>query len=84
MFDRLSIRLNTGTITGSRFLREAHDGVYQTVFFEGQWRVDPVAYPCFAADPVMDAAADRMLRELAADADRRAAASDRRARHRLT
>ena len=62
MFDRLSIGRNDETIAETRFLQESHDGVYQTVFFNGQWRVDAVAYPCFAVDPVMDAAADRIKR----------------------
>ena len=66
MFDRVFVERSGRRFAASRFLRTDGQGmVFQTVFYLGRNRSDPVGYARFAADDdAMNAAAGRLLTEL--------------------
>ena len=66
MFDRVFMERHGRRFAASRFLRMDERGmVFQTVFYLGRSRSDPVGYARFAADDdAMNAAAGRLLTEL--------------------
>ena len=71
MYDHPAITSDGTLCSGSRYLRTGINGVYQTVFYHGLSRSDAAAYSRFAADdPAMNLAAEHLLREMVAEADR--------------
>lgn len=72
MHDRFSIIRHGELREARRFLREGDDGrTYQTVFYLGSARSDPVGYPQpTSVDPAMNAEAHRLLAMLVEEAAR--------------
>jgi hypothetical protein len=69
MHDSISIRRNGTTSVGARYLRTADGGVFQSIFYRGRCRADPVGYARFASDdPAMNAGAEKLLAELVDEA----------------
>jgi hypothetical protein len=69
MFDEVSIRRNGVAHRGRRYLRMQGGAAFQSIFYGGHCRVDPVGYARFAADdPGMNRLAARMLAELVEEA----------------